>query len=512
MTRLHRLSIAVVILVAVTAVLGSPAAAQEYAHCKDFFTNSNINDRIDCLEAYFSASPAHFTFSGMPPGNGVALGGVLEQQNHFVSPYARSITPLITPGEPTRAVPPDFQKGSLWATDARLAVIGSYNGSWAATGTLTLIPGRYKEEYRKDSDGSQYVCHRFGFLCTKTVPAVHLEASHRSLQTVAFYGLGPRSPAVKYTFHQNDTYGSLAGNLPLTEWLNFSGAFEYRETELPPTTAANSVNGNFDSGTAPGLQTQPGFVHSQLALNSAPTFHIAPTINVDDDNRNGPLMVHYFILTLRNSGQYHWYAAQGQTSSSFQQVVFDGDEALQLGSAVNRLTYVSDAKGPFARLYYHTLAWACGNKEIDCNHREDVVLRVTHRCQYGTLDLRSHIVASRTGPASTVPFYLQPTVGGSDIDSRVSLRAFPDYRFRGPDSLALQTEYTVPIRDPLGLLLFYEAGTVGQAFSSLSLAHLRQDAGFGMTVSLQHHVVAQGYLGFGAGHGPTLNYNFAKLF
>lgn len=139
-------------------------------------------------------------------------------------------------------------------------------------------------------------------------------------------------------------------------------------------------------------------------------------------------------------------------------------------------------------------------------------LKVRQRCRFGDVDLRSHIVTSMTGSGSTVPFYLQPTVGGTDIDSRSSLRGFPDHRFRAPDALFLQTDDSVPIRDPIGFLLYYDAGTVGSTFSSLSFAGLRQDAGRGVTLSLQGRVAAQGYLGWGAGHCSFFGYNFTKSF
>jgi len=62
------------------------ARAQSYDSCKDF--DGNLHTDFDCIEALFSASPAHLTFSSMPPGNGFAIGGVLEQNNHYVSPFA----------------------------------------------------------------------------------------------------------------------------------------------------------------------------------------------------------------------------------------------------------------------------------------------------------------------------------------------------------------------------------------------------------------------------------------
>ena len=94
----------------------------------------------------------------------------------------------------------------------------------------------------------------------------------------------------------------------------------------------------------------------------------------------------------------------------------------------------------------------------------------------------------------------------------MSLRGYPNYRFRDRDSVFVQANYTKPLFDPVGLLLFYDAGTVGPKFSSLSFKRLRQDAGVGATFSLQHNIVAQIYMAWGEGHGPALNYSFSKLF
>lgn len=107
---------------------------------------------------------------------------------------------------------------------------------------------------------------------------------------------------------------------------------------------------------------------------------------------------------------------------------------------------------------------------------------------------------------------MQPTVGGSDIDSLVCLRGFADYRFRAPDATFLQVEYSVPVWEPVGGLLFYDAGNVGQTLSEPSFAHHRRDAGLGGTLRFGGSVVAQAYLAIGAGHGVHLGYNPVKIF
>jgi hypothetical protein len=508
-------------LLAVGCVLSSASMslAQTYASCKGFsesLAKNNLHFKIDCLEALFSEDPLHLTFSGMPPGNGMAFGGLLEQNNHYVSPFSLPAGPGAVPGL-TNPQQPDFTTGklrsvadgSLWSADGRLAAVFSTNGSWATTGTLTVMPKGYKDGHRTDHAGVQISCNKLGPLCTKQIFGLHFDVSHRSLQTISFYGIGPHSPLVKYVFHENDTFASIRAALPLTDWFTVESGAEFRLTDLPHITASNSVNANFTAAGAPGLSSQPGFGHYHFALRTSPIAILSPRTDDQDDNHTGPLMKPYDQFTFNNSVEYHWYTPPGHSASSFQQFVEDSDENIQLDTRVRHYVQVADAKTGSEHFWNSMLAKTCGDKNIDWSKSADYVLKVRQPCGFGDLDLVSHIAASRTGTDSTIPFYLQPTVGGSDIDSRLSLRAWPNYRFRAPDALFVQTNYVLPFYN---ILVFYDAGTVGPTFSSLSFAGLRQDAGVGVALSLGGHIAAQGYLALGAGHGPTFGYNFTKFF
>ena len=510
---------ALAILIGLAAPL---AHAQVWDTCKH---PRNPHYAIDCGEALFSEDPLHFTFSSMPPGNGFALGVVLEQNSHYVSPFALPQTAHVVAGGDAAPAQPDastaslHRLGSLWSADGRLAGIASFNGSWVTTGTLTLMPAGYHDDSRTDRDGQDVQCNRLGpasphfHLCTRKVFGLHIEATHRSLKTISFYGTGPQSPSIKHTFAQDDTYGSVSASLPIQDWLTATSGFEYRQTNLPSTASDPlSVSQNFTPAALPGLSSQPGYAHSHVGLAFQPVLYIDPRTDDLENNKTGPQFKADHIVTFYNTIEYHWFGARGGSTYSFQQFIADSDQNVQLALITRHNKQVFEITNPISRLYYRFLAHACDEIGLDWSKPKDFVLKPRQQCALGTLDLRSHLVASRTGPASTIPFYLQPTIGGSDIDSRVSLRAYPNYRFRAPDAFFGQTEYSLRIWKPLGLLLFYDAGTVGQTFSSLSFAHLRQDAGFGTTVSLQGNVIVQGYLAFGAGHGPTFGYNFAKLF
>jgi hypothetical protein len=429
----------------------------------------------------------HFTFSSLPPGNGFALGGMFDYETDRVSPT-----------------------GKLSSTDVKLAIVGSVNQSWLANGSFDFTPGLYTPAKNKAGD----VCQRLGIFCTKTQLSLHLQGVHRSLQTISFYGLGPRSAAIKHTFHEDDTYGLGTASLPLTNHLAFEGGVEILAPSLPSTASDPlSVSNNFNNVTAPGLMSQPVFVHPHLAVLTTAGALSNPHTNDAATNHAGPLMKRNLRFTFSNSAEYDWYPALESSANSFQQLVVKGDETIALGSNVRRYVTVQDVGSPWPRkLFFKMLQNACGDGNEKLTGPDSLVIKVTQQCNYGNFDLRAQLNNSYTGSGSVIPFYMQPTIGGSDINSQLSLRGFPDYRFRDRDSVFVQAEYSVPIVDPVGLLLFYDGGSVGPAFSNLSFGHLRQDGGLGATFRLQGSVVAQTYLAWGAGHGPMLNYNFSKLF
>jgi hypothetical protein len=465
----------------------APAHSQSKGMCLQFFDQqSGIHTRVECLEALFSEPKWHFTLSSLPPGNGPALGGMFESEDDYKT-----------------------ASGKLWSAGFKAEAIGSANRSWAAIGAADIVPPLYKP----DHDNAGNTCQRLGKFCTQTQLSLHFLATRRTLQTISFYGLGPSSPATKHTFVENDTFGTASAQLPLTNYLVAEGGVEVRGVGLPPTSDPLSVNNNFTNTTAPGLLSQPDFVHSHVAVLTTASALSNPVTNDSPLNHKGPLMKRHLQFTFANSGEYQWYAATNGSSDSFEQLVATGDETLDLGSNVRHFVQVGDiGKNLARRLFFYMLQGACGDGHKLLTDPKAYVLKVTQQCDYGKIELRSQLKSSFAGDGSVIPFYLEPTLGGSDIDSEVSLRGFPDYRFRDRDSFFLQSDYSVPVYDPVGLLLFYEAGNVGPNVSSLSFRHFRQDAGLGATFSVLHNVIAQIYMAWGAGHGPALNYNFSKLF
>ena len=96
-----------------------------------------------------------------------------------------------------------------------------------------------------------------------------------------------------------------------------------------------------------------------------------------------------------------------------------------------------------------------------------------------------HAMASRSDPVGggRVPFYLMPTVGGSD-----SIRGFREFRFRDAAAINLNAEYRWEAFSGLDLALFVDAGDVGPTWRSLVGKDLKTSWGGGFRFNTNRRV------------------------
>lgn len=96
-----------------------------------------------------------------------------------------------------------------------------------------------------------------------------------------------------------------------------------------------------------------------------------------------------------------------------------------------------------------------------------------------------HAAASRIDPVGSdrVPFFLMPTVGGTD-----SLRGFRDFRFRDAAAVTLNAEYRWEAFSGLDLALFVDAGDVGPTWRSIVGADLKSSWGLGFRFNTNRRV------------------------
>ena len=108
--------------------------------------------------------------------------------------------------------------------------------------------------------------------------------------------------------------------------------------------------------------------------------------------------------------------------------------------------------------------------------------RCPHRRQIATARVGIRLFASRSdaGSSARVPFYFQPTLGGSDIDANPALSAFTDYRFRGPRALLLQESIEHYVYSIIGVAAMAEQGTVGM--TDWGTSSFRHSVAAGVTI------------------------------
>lgn len=300
---------------------------------------------------------------------------------------------------------------------------------------------------------------------------------------------------------------------------------EYRQISLPVTNNSHSVRNDFSEATAPGLNGQPGFVHSALALDTdqswrsearSPTESLTPAPNAPPV----PLAKHDIIFRVENRAAYDWYTDTNTGHYSFGQFSFMGDESVHFGAVL--LKYLDSKSDPGAFRFFRFICGGAGHKEtVEKQGADGKPVKFTEAsfkkddvCDLGQLDVKTRFVFSQTAAGNVVPFYYQPTLGGSDIESRVTLRGYPDYRFRGNDLALVQIEYSkpLPVVDPVGAFAFYDGGSVAPAGQGLGMARYRQDGGLGASLRLQGKIVLRAWAAMGGGHGVHIGYNLEKLF
>lgn len=111
--------------------------------------------------------------------------------------------------------------------------------------------------------------------------------------------------------------------------------------------------------------------------------------------------------------------------------------------------------------------------------------------QRRVIALRAKSSLSYANPGQRVPFYLQPTVGGSD-----DLRGFRPFRFYDDNLVVLNGEYRWEVFSGLDMALFYDTGKVFQRHSEWNLAHLEHSAGFGFRFNVRNDVFMRIDFGF----------------
>jgi len=376
-------------------------------NCSDMVHNFGKESVLNCGTSTFRSRPFHFVAQSIVPGSGTGGGGY----------YGRDLN------------------NDIWQNKLELTGVITIRQFWFAEAKFTA---------RRPHFGSFHSDENFAF---------QIYARNKQMQALPFYGLGPNTTFTNQVqFSERDTRAGALIASPLTSWLSASATFEgiFPNIGKVDSTKITSIGQIYTEQTAPGLTSQPTFVHLEAFLR--PHFALAfEHLQFDYRFRYG-----YFHDT--DTGHY-----------SFRRFVADFGHSI----------YPESENG--------------------------------HRRLDSVLSIRFRLSMADASATNAIPFYLQETIGGSDIDNQPTLRAFHDFRFRAPNSFLVQSEYDRRIIGPVGLLVFYDAGKVAFVRSDLNFSNMHQGFGGGISFFLAGKVVFRAYVGLGGGEGAHPYFGVANF-
>ncbi len=121
--------------------------------------------------------------------------------------------------------------------------------------------------------------------------------------------------------------------------------------------------------------------------------------------------------------------------------------------------------------------------------------------------LRGRMLTTSPESGQSVPFYMQPTIGGND-----TVRSFADFRFRDNSALALNLEYRWEATSWLDMALFTDWGKVAARAGDLDFSDLEHAYGIGFRFNSSKTVFFRADIALWGGEAPQYFLKFNKAF
>ncbi len=207
-----------------------------------------------------------------------------------------------------------------------------------------------------------------------------------------------------------------------------------------------SIETIFTEATAPGVTTQPAFAQLGEGVRIEPVLF------------NDHLQVDYLA-------QFQQYVAPSDSHYSFCRYTFDLNHTIPLYH--NAASY-----GPTPTNGPDECAASLGATKCSAIQRN----------RRGSVELRLLITESIAPAGRVVPFYFEPTLGGSDINGDPWLASYNDYRFRAPNALLLREGFEHSIWGPIGFVFSADQGKVALTRNDVDFNQLAHSFSVGVTL------------------------------
>jgi len=433
---MRRMSLMLFILGLVSVLVAPAVRAQQPAGAADSGPDNpselyklqhscfDLKGLIDCGQELFTGQPVHIAIGSIAPQNGFGVG--LAYVGHKTTENWR-----IT-----------------WDSDA----VASDNGSWRAGVYLKLV--NTYEKAPTVEFGTKGRNLKANLTALPERPVINLYAQTITLNKLTYFGSGPNSTESGRSFYgMRETIVGTSAVKPFAARLSAAvfGEINGRFVDIRPSLGQPSptIGALYTEAAAPGLTSQ------------------ASTLQLGEGVRMRPVLFDDFVHLDYNL-TYQQYVAPG-SSFSFQRLTTDLNHQFSIYRKTTRFLVPRDTNGPdecsidrdsenaecfvdkFAR--HHECLTTEGAKSPDC--------RELSRDLQGSFGVRVFSALSMTPGGDVVPFYFQPTLGGSDINGNQALSSYQDYRFRAPNVLLIRENFEHSIGSlPLGFTFFIDEGKV----------------------------------------------------
>jgi hypothetical protein len=417
-----------------------------------------------CAIELFTDHPLHIAAGSMPPQNGFGLGGA------FVT------------AKNTRN----------WRLSWDVDAVAATSGAWRAGGYMKMVHTPAVTIKSTDSVAGEQTNPsakkpKPPTLKVHPYTIFNLYAQSISLNKLNFFGEGNDSSlAGASVFGMNQTIVGGSVIKPVFEWpaiskLNLSllGEVNGRFVDIRGEQGQSvpSIGSLYNDATAPGIGTQPGFVQLGEGVR------IKPVIGA--------------YVQLNYLANFQQFFAPSNSRFSFLRWTVDLAHTISLYGHTQSGSGSSEANGP-----------------DECAAANQPCPPVSYsRNLNGSIGLRFLLSESITSGSSTVPFYFQPTLGGSDIDGAPALSSYKDYRFRAPNLMLFRESFEHSVWGPFGFEFMADQGKVATARADIGFDDLKHSFATGITLRAGGFPMVSLLFAWGGseGHHTIANVNTSLL-
>jgi hypothetical protein len=285
-----------------------------------------------------------------------------------------------------------------------------------------------------------------------------------SLNKIFYFGPEPLSSQRNQTvFGMTESVSGANAIIPTPSPFSFYGEFNVRTIDIRGRhgDTSPSIEQAFSETNTPGLTTQPTFIQFGERIRFKPRLP-------------GKIKLDY-------SAMLQHYHAVSDSRFSFRRYTLDFYHELPLHQ--KQTTISSDSES------------SSGPDEIRDKVSGAPELKTITTNTVGSIGFRALIIGSIANAGSVVPFYFQPTLGGSDINGEQRLASYPDYRFRAPNLMLFRANVEHSLYWIFGVTGAVDVGKAAAARSDIDFSHLRHSYSGGFTIR--------------AGNLPQLSLTFA---